>query len=164
MKNTVISILLLICASSAMATGDSLQLVGEARLKLLLWSVYDSRLYSKTGNYKPEQRPLRFEIEYLRNIQASDLVLQTELEWEHQGVDHPRRAQWLDTLLKIWPDVTEDDVLTLHLDEQGQSMFYSNDKLLGQIEDPDFGVHFLDIWLSPATSRPGLRKELLRQF
>lgn len=164
MKSAVISILLLTCAASAMATGKSLQLVGEARLKVLLWSVYDSRLYSKTGNYNPEQRPLRFEIEYLRNIQASDLVLQTELEWEQQGVDHPRREQWLNTLLKIWPDVAEDDVLTLHLDEQGQSVFYSNDELLGQIEDPDFGVHFLGIWLSPSTSRPGLREALLGQL
>ncbi|MEH6582305.1 MAG: chalcone isomerase family protein [Halioglobus sp.] len=164
MKSTVISILLLTCAASAMSTEDSLKLVGEARLKVLLWSVYDSRLYSKTGNYNPELRPLRFEIEYLRNIQASDLVLQTELEWEQQGVDHPRRAQWLETLLKIWPDVAEDDVLTLHLDEQGESTFYSNDVLLGKIGDPDFGVHFLDIWLSPATSRPGLREGLLGQF
>lgn len=164
MKSTVITILLLTCAASAMASGDSLQLVGEARLKVLLWPVYDSRLYSKTGNYNPGQRPLRFEIEYLRNIDASDLVLQTELEWEQQGIVDPRRAQWLGTLLKLWPDVTEDDVLTLHLDEQGRSIFYSNDELLGQIEDPEFGVYFLDIWLSPATSRPKLREALLGQL
>jgi len=163
MKNIVATILLLTCAASAVATGESLQLVGEARLKVLLWSVYDSRLYSKTGDYNPEQRPLRFEIEYLRNIDASDLVLQTELEWEQQGIDHPRQSQWLETLQELWPDVAEDDVITLDLDDQGYSTFYSNDELLGQINDPDFGAHFLDIWLSPATSRPELREALIGQ-
>lgn len=161
MKNIVLTVLLLTCAASAVATGDFLQLVGEARLKVLFWSVYDSRLYSKTGDYIPDQRPLRFEIEYLRNIDASDLVLQTEMEWEQQGMDHPRKTQWLQALQKLWPDVTENDILTLDVDVQGHSTFYSNDEWLGQIDDPDFGAHFLDIWLSPATSRPELREALI---
>ena len=163
MKNILTTVLLLTCASSALATGQSLQLVGEARLKVMLWPVYDSRLYSATGHYNSEQRPLRFEIKYLRNIDASDLVLQTELEWEQQGIDHPRQSQWLETLQELWPDVAEDDVITLDLDDQGYSTFYSNDELLGQINDPDFGAHFLDIWLSPATSRPELREALIGQ-
>lgn len=164
MRATVISILLLVYAARVMGSDDGLQLVGEARLKVLLWSVYDSRLYSETGSYSPQQRPLRFEIKYLRTIRASDLVLQAELEWEQQGVDHPRRVLWLNTLRTLWPDVAQDDVLTLHLDEQGRSIFYSNGELLGQIDDPQFGVHFLDIWLSPTTSRPDLREALLGQL
>lgn len=164
MKNILTTILLLTCASSALATGQSLQLVGEARLKVMLWPVYDSRLYSATGDYNSEQRPLRFEIKYLRNIDASDLVLQTELEWVQQGNNHPRQEQWLETLQQLWPDVTKDDVIALDLDEQGYSTFYSNDELLGQITDRDFGVHFLNIWLSPDTSRPELREALLGKY
>lgn len=39
-----------------------------------------------------------------------------------------------------------------------------NSELLEQIEDPGFGVHFLDTWFSPATIWPGLREALLGQF
>ena len=164
MKNIVTTMLLVLCASSVSAFDEPLQLVGEARLKVMLWPVYDSRLYSATGGYNPEQRPVRFEIQYLRNIDASDLVLQTEREWGQQGNNHPRKGQWLETLQQLWPDVTKDDVIALDVNEQGYSTFYSNGELLGQITDQDFGINFLNIWLSPTTSRPALREELLGSY
>ena len=150
-------------AGAAQLPAAPLQKVGEAHLKVLLWPVYNSRLFSADGNYVAGQRPLRLDIEYLRKIDAADLVSRTADEWRHQNVTHERKPEWLAQLAKLWPDVAEGDVLSLVVDERDVSTFYRNGERLGTLEDPDFGQHFLDIWLSPATSRPALRLALLGQ-
>jgi hypothetical protein len=64
---------------------------------------------------------------------------------------------------QIWPDVRENDVIALELREDRSSEFYVNGRPAGTIPDPLFGQQFLDIWLSPDTTRPQLRAQLLGQ-
>ncbi len=135
--------------------------VGEARLKVMLWSVYDSRLYAPGGQYERGMRPLKLEIEYLRDISAEDLVKRTGKEWDDMGLSHERQGEWMQQLRSLWPDVRKNDVLTLELDGNSHATFYSNGKRLGTIEDGAFGQHFIDIWLSPETSRPEMRLALI---
>lgn len=144
----------------ACAYATNLQLVGEGRLKVLFWSVYDSRLYTVDGTYLEDQRPLRLEIEYLINVDSSDLVARTRQEWQFQNLRHPRQPEWLDRLGAMWPDIKEGDVLSLQVDQQGHSSFLRNGELLGRIEDEAFTRQFLAIWLAPETSQPELRLAL----
>ncbi len=135
--------------------------VGEARLKVLLWSVYDSRLYTPTGIYNDGDRPLRLEIQYLMDIKSEALVERTLTEWDAMGRSHPRRFEWLETLEMLWPDIQETDTLALELDAEGLATFRLNGEFLGRLEDPDFGREFIDIWLSQDCTRPELRSSLL---
>ncbi|HKL63709.1 MAG TPA: chalcone isomerase family protein, partial [Woeseiaceae bacterium] len=139
---------------------EPLALVGEAKLQVLFWSIYRSRLYCPDGSYEPGVRPLRLEIEYLRNIRSEDLVKRTAEEWDKLGVTDPERDRWLATLGELWPDVSKNDVLAVALDRDGRTTFYHNDRRLGVLDDPAFGQRFVDIWLSPETSRPELRLAL----
>lgn len=148
-------------AATAQANPQDLQLVGKARLDVMFWSIYDSRLLAPQGKYQPGVRPLRLEITYLRNIDAEDLVKRTREEWEHLGLAHPEQEDWLSRLGVLWPDIRKQDTLSLHLEQDNSSAFYLNGELLGEVEDADFGQQFLDIWLSPQTSRPELRSALL---
>lgn len=143
------------------ADTQTMALVGEARLKVLLWSVYHSRLYSEDGDYRPGQRPLRMEIEYLLPVTGDALVERTAQEWQGQGLQHERQDEWLQDLSQLWPDLEKRDVLALEVDADGVSTFYHNGRKLGEIADPTFAAHFLGIWLSPATSRPELRRALI---
>lgn len=138
-----------------------LQKVGEARLKVLLWSVYDSRLYTASGSYRDGERPLRLEIEYLINIPSEKLVERTLTEWEAIGRTHPQQQAWLEELRTIWPDIKAGDVLRLDIAEDNAATFMRNGETLGTLADPDFGQHFVDIWLSPECTRPELRMALL---
>ena len=151
----------LLAAATASAYSEPLQMVGEARLNVMFFSVYDSRLYTSDGRYEPDQRPLRLEIEYLRNIKARALVEQTGAEWDHLQVTHERRDAWLTELAALWPDVGKNDVIALELDTQNRATFYFNGEKLGMMEDAEFGEYFVAIWLSPDTSRPALREALL---
>jgi len=150
-------------AAATPALAADLQLVGQARLKFLFWSVYDSRLLSEDGQYREGQRPLRLEIQYLLDIEADQLVERTASEWRAQGLRHEQQQQWLQTLSAIWPDIRERDVIALELDAEGRSTFYRNGEKLGVLEDPAFGQQFLGIWLSPNTTRPELRLALTGQ-
>jgi len=136
-------------------------MVGQARLEFMIWPIYDSRLYSIDGNYQEGQLPLRLDIQYLRDVDAEDLVKHTQSEWQRQGLSHVGELQWLATLSQLLPSVRKNDILTLTVDEYGSSAFSVNGEPLGRIDDPHFGQHFLAIWLSPDTSRPALRQALL---
>jgi hypothetical protein len=143
------------------AQAAEFRLVGEAELKFMFWSVYNSRLYSVDGDYREGQLPLRLEIEYRLPVKSEALVARTLQEWDQQGLQHEKRQQWLEALAQLWPDLDESDVLTLEVDESGTSTFFHNDQRLGRIEDQEFGPQFLAIWLSPRTSRPELRASLI---
>ena len=153
----------LLIALGARAGEPGLQLVGQAQLKVLFWPIYQSQLYSADGKYQPGKRPLQLDIRYQRSIDSSDLVTRTGMEWESQGLAHPQQQQWLQRLRELLPDVNKGDVLTLAVGTDEVGRFYLNGELLGQVDDPAFANSFLDIWLSPNSSRPKLRLALIGQ-
>ena len=89
------------------------------------------------------------------------LIERTHAEWEAMGREHPRQDDWLTELQALWPDIQAGDVLTLDIDERGHAVFHRNGQALGAVDDPDFGQHFADIWLSPESTRPELRLALI---
>lgn len=152
--------------SSADITADELnqysfKKVGEAELSVLFWSIYHSSLHSLDGSFIEKQRPIKLEINYLRDIEAADLISKTADEWQQQGLNHANQNIWLEQLKIIWPNIKENDTLTFIVDLQNQSHFLFNQQSIGSISDEDFADHFLAIWLSEKTSRPNLRKKLL---
>ena len=84
---------------------DDLKKVGEAKLKVLFWDVYNSSLYSKTGEYQAGQFPQALKINYLRNIDAEDLIERTHDEWEKLGIKQVTFRQWTPLLTNIFPDI-----------------------------------------------------------
>ncbi|EED36415.1 conserved hypothetical protein [Luminiphilus syltensis NOR5-1B] len=135
--------------------------VGEARLSVFLFDVYDSRLFTADGTYERGTRPLVLDIEYLRKVSGADLLQRTQKEWASQNLSHPKQLDWIESLRTFFPDVTDGDRLTLRVNEDQVSVFYLNEQPIGSIDDPLFAEHFTAIWLSPDTSRPEIRAALL---
>ena len=148
-----------ITADMALAT-DVWPLVGEARLKVLIWEVYDSALFTPSGRWQGDA-PYQLSLHYLRNIPAAKLVEETEKAWREQGRNHPRLNEWLGLLGDLWPDITKGDNLVFGLNALGKSAFWFNGSPLGSIEDRDFGPLFGGIWLDPDSPRPELRAQLI---
>jgi hypothetical protein len=140
---------------------DYWQRVGSAQLSVLFLDVYESRLYSEDGRYSEGQRPLRLDIQYKRDISARRLLEQTRKEWRHLGVSSEHIMVWSRKLEALWPDVKKGDLLSFVIDEHGVGRFSYNDAELGALTDPVLTKRFLDIWLSPDTSRPEHRQQLL---
>ncbi|NKB35169.1 MAG: hypothetical protein GKR91_18890 [Pseudomonadales bacterium] len=140
---------------------DELYVVGEARLKVLLWKIYDSSLYSRTGQYSGVEPELTLQINYLRNIRKNQLLGRTEKEWQRLSVNPQNIEQWSMELAEILPDVKRGETLTLQVEENLSSSFYYTSEFLGNINDPDFTEAFLSIWLSERSSYPELQAQLI---
>ena len=140
---------------------SELKRVGEAKLKVLFWDVYNSSLYSQTGEYQSEQFPQALKINYLRDIDAEDLIQRTQDEWQKLGIKKETFATWIPMLSEIFPDIKKGDILLLNVDKNQQSEFFFNGKTIGKITDQTFGKSFLRIWLDENCSYPKVRNKLI---
>ena len=138
-----------------------LKQVGRSSLRVMMFKVFDSVLFTDSGEWRNTLTSFRYELTYARNISGSVLASSTSKEWEHLGFSDERQTMWVEYLEAIWPDVTKGDTITFDVDEAGVSRFYYNGQWLGIVEDRDFAPMFIAIWLSPDTSRPAHREGLL---
>ena len=168
MKRVVLGFCLLLglaTNAASLSHENKLQQVGEARFQFLFWDVYDSALFSQDGQYVASvdvavQLPLKLKIKYLREIKADDLVENTVEQWQHLGLDEHAIAKHTSRITDLWPNIKDQDQLALVVTPEA-SYFYFNDEPLGQALPVEFGVDFLQIWLSEQTSQPKLRKKLI---
>jgi hypothetical protein len=151
-------------AASSFVAYDALpplKQVGRSSLRVMVFKVFDSALFTESGEWRNPTTSFRYELTYARTIAGAVLVSQTTKEWDHLGFTDERQAIWVECLEAIWPDVSKGDTITFDVDAAGVSRFYLNGKWLGAVEDPDFAPMFIAIWLSPETSRPAHREGLL---
>ena len=137
-------------------------MVGETRLKVMFWELYDARLFTPSGTWCGGP-PYQLSLTYLRQGRTEQLVKRVADAWRRQGLDHPNRADWLAQLNSIWPDVLVGDNLVFILTATGKSGFWLNEEFLGGVDDLDFGPMFGDIWLAPDTLGPNNRARLINQ-
>ena len=135
--------------------------IGRSSLRVMVFKVFDSALFTESGEWQDPTKSFRYELTYARTIACAVLASQTTKEWEHLGFTDERQSGWVEYLEAIWPDVSKGDTITFDVDAAGVSRFYFNGEWLGAIEDPDFAPLFIAIWLSPETSRPAHREGLL---
>lgn len=137
--------------------------VGRVKFSVLFWDIYNSTLYTKSGNYYHENSPesLLFKIEYLKDITTDNLLKRTVEQWKYLDIPESQYTPYISRLKAIWPNISSGDSLTM-LVEQKKSIFYFNNVKVGVITDKVFSKLFLDIWLSPETSQAQLRAQLLK--
>ena len=135
--------------------------VGRSSLRVMVFKVFDSALFTESGEWQDPTKSFRYELTYARTIAGAVLASHTIKEWKHLGFTDERQSGWVEYLEAIWPDVSKGDTITFDVDAAGISRFYFNGEWLGAIEDPDFAPLFIAIWLSPETSRPAHREGLL---
>jgi len=134
---------------------------GTAKFSVLFWDIYQSHLWSSGEEYAQDNESHLLKIQYLRDIERDDLIEKTVEQWQHLNIPEKRYLPFVSTLKKLWPDINKGDSLAL-LKTKESSTFYYNDKEIGQIDDPYFSEIFLAIWLSPKTSQPKLREQLIK--
>ncbi|MGL4473071.1 MAG: chalcone isomerase family protein [Shewanella sp.] len=135
--------------------------VGRTQMSLMWFDVYVATLLTPSGQYQGITPPLTLEIRYQREISATDLLDATREQWQHLGLMTDGGQRWLTELARFWPNVTAGDSLALQWDSDGMSQFYFNGDKIGPSFDKQFSNSFLAIWLSPQTSYPQLRLELI---
>ncbi len=143
------------------------QMVGQARLRVWGFEVYDAQLWASDG-FAPErfvQHRFALELRYLRSFKGADIAERSIQEMRGIGEFSTDQAQrWQQSMTKVFPDVQNGDRLTGVYTPQASAQFYFNGQLRGEIPDPVFAPLFFGIWLSPRSSQPRMRQTLLQAF
>ena len=139
------------------------ELVGQGRLKVLFWNVFDASLYASDGSLSRNE-PFALSVSYLRDLQSERIVDTLISEIRKQGVeDNAKLVRWSEAMSAIFSDVDDETTVTVAIDDDRHAVFYRNGEPIGAIRDPEFSKYFFDIWLGEQTSRPELRDQLLNE-
>jgi len=148
-------------ANSSALPWEHLPKMGEGKLKVMFWNIYNAALYAEESDNPPD-RNFALALTYLRDIRAKNLVKETEKQLlKTSGEKSETISTWMAKIRAMWPDVKKGDSLLLYVDENKKSIFYLNGIVLGEIHGTDFSTAFSGIWLSENTTQPKLRAALL---
>jgi Chalcone isomerase-like len=149
---------------SEVASLANVRSVGAARLTVWGFQVYDARLWAPTDFTADDYERSNFalEITYLRSFDSGVIADRSLKEMRGIGsMTEQQSVQWLAKMRKVFPSIAKGDRLVgLHKPGEGAS-FSLNGKPAGDIRDAEFARLFFGIWLSPQTSAPQMRRELL---
>lgn len=138
-------------------------LVGSGRLSYLFWDIYDAYLYAPHGNYQPS-KPCALRLSYLRDLNGADIADRTIEEMRLQGIkDELLLADWHSQMKAIIPNVQAGTELIGFYTDEGYTLFYHDNRNIGEIKNTAFSQSFFRIWLGQQTSEPQLRQALLGQ-
>jgi hypothetical protein len=138
-----------------------MQSVGEARMQVLFWRVYDARLLAPEGRWDAAE-PFALSLTYLRSLDGEKIAARSIQEIRGQGfTDEATLARWYEVLARIIPDVQERNEIVGVAGADGATRFYLDGALIGEIREPAFTRAFFAIWLGERSSEPALRDQLL---
>lgn len=148
-------------ASDHPAHLKSLELVNEVNYRYMLWKVYDIALFDEDGQFD-EKPPFALRLTYLRDFSGASIADRSSKLMRAQGIeDEIRMAGWHSQMDQIFPDIKAGDTLSGVYNENKETVFFYNGKVVGRIQDPLFGQYFFGIWLGEDTSEPRLRSQLI---
>jgi len=135
--------------------------VGEGRLRFIGIHVYDSSLWISGPAYSPKD-VFAIEIRYQIGIKGHALTERSLKEMRGLGyTDEAKLKRWEAEMDRVFPDLKPDDRLVGVSVPDKEARFYSQDRFLGTVQDPEFARAFFGIWLDDKTSEPRLRNKML---
>ena len=106
--------------------------------------------------------PFALSLIYGMHFSSQELVERSIREMQRVASPSAQQlAQYRAALARIFPDVDQGDRVTAIRTQDGRTVFYFNARLAGTVNDPSFAPAFFGIWLSPETSEPAMRANLL---
>lgn len=134
---------------------------GEATMRFFGLKVYDVRLWTQMKAFTYAD-PFAVELVYDMNLNGKDIAERSVKEMRLQGCDDEAKLKrWGEEMAKIFPDIKKGDALIGVSIPGKEARFYSREKLIAAVPDPEFSKAFFDIWLSEKSSEPKLRLKLL---
>ncbi len=140
------------------------RLLGSGTLRYLGLRIYDARLWAGAAAPAADWPavPFALELQYLRNLKGGAIAERSLKEMRRQGeIDSVSAERWLGNMEQLFPDVKPGDRITgVNLPGVG-ARFFLNGQLRGELRETEFARYFFGIWLSPRTSEPAMREQLL---
>ena len=137
----------------------SAELVGQGEFRYWGFRVYDASLWSPQGSYEAGA-PFALSLRYARDFSARSIVDSSLDEMRKLGKPVDSNPQWEVGLLQAMVDIKRGDTLTGVYTPGKGAVFFHNDQITGQINEP-LAKAFFSIWLDERTRAPNLRQALI---
>ena len=140
---------------------QSPKLIGEGTLKVLMWEVYDLRLFTDGTPFSWSDK-FMLEFDYSRELKKESVIDASLKEFKLQpNVTDKDIEAWKVYLEQVIQTVQKGTKASVMWVPEGQIVFDYEGSPTSTIENEDFARAFLNIWLGEKTSRPKLRSQLL---
>ena len=140
---------------------QSPKLIGEGTLKVLMWEVYDLRLFTDGTPFSWSDK-FMLEFDYSRELKKESVIDASLKEFKLQpDVTDKDIKAWEVYLEQVIQSVQKGTKASVMWVPEGQIVFHYEGSSPSTIENEDFARAFLNIWLGEKTSRPKLRSQLL---
>ena len=140
---------------------QSPKLIGEGTLKVLMWEVYDLRLFTDGTPFSWSDK-FMLEFDYSRELKKESVIDASLKEFKLQpNVSDKDIKAWEVYLEQVIQPVQKGTKASVMWIPEGQIIFDYEGSPPSTIENEDFARAFLNIWLGEKTSRPKLRSQLL---
>jgi hypothetical protein len=142
------------------------RLAGKGDFRWLGLKIYAAELWVADSGYRaamPTAARFALDLRYARALHGVKIAQRSHDEIKKLRLGTPEQHRsWLSQMIRLFPDVKEGTHITgVYLPELGVR-FYQDGKLLGEVQDTEFGHAFFAIWLDANTSAPALREALLQ--
>ena len=159
----VVAVLLWLLTPPAAASLRELpgaQLVGSGDLTWMGLNVYQASLHAPEGRYQPHT-PHALKLRYDRSFSRERMAQRSLQEIEQIFGKQQQPDEIVRKLASVFSDVAKGDHITgVHYPGEGAE-FSGRQGLLGRLDDAELAAAFFAIWLSPKTSEPQLRSQML---
>ncbi|QJC58131.1 hypothetical protein HC248_03468 [Polaromonas vacuolata] len=140
------------------------KLLGKTKLTIWGFQIYNARLWVAPG-FRTDQidnSAFALELAYLRDFSSTDVAERSIEEMRRfASLSQAQTTAWTAELMRVIPNVKKGDrIMAVNLPGEGVRFLF-NGKPNGEILDKQFSRLFFSIWLSPKTSEPKMREELL---
>ena len=143
---------------------QSPKLIGEGTLKVLMWEVYDLRLFTDGTPFSWKNK-FMLEFDYSRELKKENVIDASLEEFKLQpNVSDKDIKAWELYLEQVIQPVQKGTKASVMWVPEGQIIFDYEGSPPSIIKNEDFARAFLNIWLGEKTSRPKLRSQLLGNF
>lgn len=138
-----------------------LTLQGEGAMRWFGLKVYDIRLWTLAKKFTHAEH-FALELIYDMNLNGKEIAEKSvELIREQGQKDEAKLKRWGEAMAKVFPDIKKGDALIGVSIPGKEARFYSRDKFIAAVPDPEFAKAFFDIWLAESTTEPKVRARLL---
>lgn len=112
------------------------------------FKIYNISLFSETGDYQPNQRPLMLSLKYNKPVDGRDFAISLAKSWANLGIQVADQNKAIDTLRKTLPDIKPDDTLSyIALEDKGY--FVLNNEVIAEEFPQALNDAIVAVWLDP---------------
>jgi|SRR5271168_2198292 len=135
---------------------------GAGKMRVLLMTAYDASLWTDAAKWSM-QVPFALNVTYHFACTSGDIAdrLLSEISHVNPGIASATLAHYRSMFAGFFPDAKSGDKMTALYTPDGTIRFFNDGQQTGQVHDASFAQAFFGVWLSPATSEPDLRQNLL---